>query len=100
MNIVISIGNSDDKLGQAEWAKYVADVHAAVALEAEVIHGVWFSSPESKYQNAGFSFESDGISVRLQDRLGEALERYRQDSIAVLAGETQFITRGKFGGQG
>lgn len=100
MNIVISIGNSDDKLGQAEWAKYVADVHAAVALEAEVIHGVWFSSPESKYQNAGFSFESDGISVRLQERLGEALERYRQDSIAVLAGEIQFITRGKFGGQG
>jgi hypothetical protein len=45
VNVYLSIGNSDDKLTQAEWAEYVADMAGAVVCRAKQVHGTWFSLP-------------------------------------------------------
>lgn len=81
--IYVSIGNSDDKLSQSRWALYVHSVLEQVRGMAEVIHGEWYSAPDSPYQNVcvGFVLESR-LVTSLQDKLAQIREHYAQDSLA------------------
>lgn len=91
--IYVSIGNSDNKLTQAEWANYWRDVNATILVYNYVMHGVWHSEPTSEYQNACWGFEllSNASPERLKHRLGVLAYRYKQDTIAWAEAETTFV---------
>lgn len=97
-SVHVAIGNSDDKLAQAEWSQYVARVDALVRGFADTMHGTWHSPPAAGYQSAAWTFDvsggSHGISTAddLKARLALIATKYRQDSIAWLTGDTEFIT--------
>jgi hypothetical protein len=79
----ISIGNSDDKLTQAEWAGFYRRTNLAIREFAQAIHGQWVSEPASPWQNACWCAVVDrqhieGLKVELRKLAGE----YRQDSVA------------------
>lgn len=96
--VYVSIGNSDDKLTQAEWAEFVADVDRLMTgmphADAQV-HGRWLSEPSSQWQNACWCVElrtPEALSLA-RAALRMAVRDYRQDSIAVAyVHRTEFLT--------
>lgn len=92
MTVYVSIGNSDDKLTQAEWSSFVTALHVAVTLASPRIHGLWVSESRSPWQNACICFEVDPqIAEGLKRKLSRFAAEYRQDSIAWVEGETEFL---------
>ena len=92
-SIHIAIGNSDDKLTQAQWADYVTSVDVAVRRAASVVHGYWHSMPDAPWQNAAWSFQVSAESSRVMLRLSLAAlaKRFRQDSVAWNESVTEFL---------
>ncbi|GAB3156423.1 hypothetical protein GCM10027258_62840 [Amycolatopsis stemonae] len=83
ITVYVSIGNSDDKLTQAEWARYVAQFRSLMLVDAAHVHGVWFSEPGSPYQNACVCAELPAAKVPdLRRSLTGLRDHYRQDSVA------------------
>jgi hypothetical protein len=85
MIVYISIGNSDDKLTQADWSAFHFAVRALLQDHSDItVHGEWASFPTAPFQNAcwcvEFAHDANRAAVKLALR-GEA-EFYRQDSIA------------------
>lgn len=79
----ISIGNSDDKLTQIEWATFYRRTNLAIRDFAQAIHGQWVSEPASAWQNACWCAEIDRRHVGvLKAELRQLAGEYRQDSIA------------------
>lgn len=92
MNIYISIGNSDDRLSQAEWSGYVNDVRVLIEDTAEAVHGIFFSQPDSRYQNACFSLGmKDEKIADLKKELAYFAACYNQESIAFCSGTAELI---------
>lgn len=94
MIVYISIGNSDDKLSQREWANFLGSAWQLINTEKGAhVHGEWHSSPTSAYQNACWCVElSDGVTVgRLRAGLRHLAREYRQDSIAWAVASTEFL---------
>jgi hypothetical protein len=83
MIVYVSIGNSDDKLTQQEWALFFS--HTAVLLQGHArVHGQWASEPASAWQNACWCVEVGGntkVEFIKAELVGLAVQ-YRQDSIA------------------
>ncbi len=102
--IVIQIGNSDDKLTQAEWAKFVRTVdgwiESCVDNGMAAIHFRGFSVADAAWQNACWVIEwRPGVVgpwtvEAFKKRLGNVAGKFRQDSIAVTVGETEFVKGG------
>lgn len=90
----ISIGNSDDKLSQAEWARYIHElVDEIVPQFSTRCYGVWFCLPDSKYQNMCVAIEiPDTNLVPLRLRLSALCQSFRQDEIALARAEVEFVT--------
>jgi hypothetical protein len=82
----VTIGNSDDKLGQAAWSAFCDDVTYAVnsaAQDGGRVHAACFSSPAVPWQNAIWCVElGNDRAEALQTALRRLAHRYRQDSIA------------------
>lgn len=93
ITVYISIGNSDDKLSQAQWAALAQEIQGRVSLDAAEVHGYWTSSSVSPWQNACICAEvPDGITEALKRELAVIAFRYDQDSIAwAEAPVTEFI---------
>lgn len=93
MIVYLSIGNSDDKLTQAEWSRYIAEMRDHLGGWAKVIHGTWFSHSGARWQNAAWCVEfGTGKSAQAaKDGATEIRRRYRQDSAAWAVAETEFI---------
>lgn len=89
----VSIGNSDDKLAQHDWACFVADVTLILHRHNVRFHGSWFSEPASMWQNACFCIElPDVLAGPLKQDLAAMARKYHQDSIAwAEAPETEFL---------
>lgn len=88
----VSIGNSDDKLSQAEWAAFHARVHDQVSYYAGQVHGAWVSGSASAYQNACWCVEVDESAVpSLKSNLARLARMYRQESIAWATARTEFL---------
>jgi hypothetical protein len=88
----ISIGNSDDKLPQVEWAAYAGHVMGTIRRAAATVHGEWTSFPLSSYQNACWCVEIEPAAVEpLKRSLASAAQLFRQDSIAWAEVTTEFI---------
>ena len=94
MIVYISIGNSDDKLSQAEWANFVREVEEEIDSRTVGVHGRWFSSPRSPFQNACWCIELDHVKAAwIRRELARLARVYRQDSIAwAEAPATEFIS--------
>lgn len=83
--VYVSIGNSDDKLTQARWSIFVADVRRVIQRHAAQLHGAWFSEPDAPWQNACWCFDAPADAVDVEHMkylLGDLAEAYEQDSIA------------------
>jgi hypothetical protein len=101
--VYITIGNSDDKLSQADWASFVLDVdrafQSAVQFEGAWVHGRWFSRPDEPWQNACWCAEWHEdlrhVVDALQRKLASIARAYRQDSIAWAEAQTTFIEAAK-----
>ena len=93
ITVYVSIGNSDDKLTQADWCQFYAMVNGAVREHAWKIHGRWASMPDDPWQNACWCIEiSDQEAVRLKGKLRLEAKAWRQDSIAwAPVAETEFL---------
>lgn len=96
----ITIGNSDDKLTQQEWAAYFSAVAVAIqratAAAGGTVHGQWASEPASAWQNACWCIDIGTDSAELLKwRLAEIAGDFRQESIAwAEARKTEFIRPG------
>jgi hypothetical protein len=99
ITVYITIGNSDDRLTQAEWSSYVRDVDwmfdAAVRYEGARVHGRWYSRPDEPWQNACWCAEwHEDLAAHvevLKKSLAAVARDYRQDSIAWAEAQTTFI---------
>lgn len=91
--VYISIGNSDDKLPQSEWAEFVYEV-GIVANAGQRKHGQWVSPSTYPFQNACWCIEVLPTHVdTLKAELRKLAAKYRQDSIAwAEAPTTEFLT--------
>lgn len=110
MIVYVSIGNSDDRLGQALWSQFYGQVDNLLQSGSLVRqHGRWLSTPDSRYQNACWCIEFDpdqqvvpwfgrpdmDLLAWLQLELSRLAGEYNQDSIAwAQAPITQFIKPG------
>jgi hypothetical protein len=109
MILYISIGNSDDELTQAKWSEFVSDVGWALgdgrAVTGKMVtatHGVWFSAPDSRFQNACWCVELEYDALNsLRDYLAGCAREFRQESIAMArVSETEFIEQRLFDATG
>jgi hypothetical protein len=94
MIVYLSIGNSDDKLPQAQWSEFVHEIRTWVAERATTVHGMWFSANADAWQNACWCLEFDDDTENYQLAREAAIKiraHYRQDSIAWAIAETEFI---------
>jgi hypothetical protein len=81
ITVYISIGNSDDKLSQAEWCSFYTTVDQVIRRAAYRVHGAWASPSTDSWQNACWCIEIDE-TAGLRGHLCNAAKAYGQDSIA------------------
>jgi hypothetical protein len=95
VTVYISIGNSDDRLTQAQWSDFVAEARDEVRQHAAEVHGDWLSASDSRYQNACWCavIPADGVAeASLRRRMAALRKRFGQDSAAwAVAPGTEFI---------
>lgn len=90
--VVIQIGNSDDKLRQVEWSRFVDSVRQLVEEYGDGVHFNGCSNGSSPWQNACFVVEaSDDNLDFIMSELTRTRAAFRQDSAAVTVGETTFV---------
>lgn len=85
--VYVTIGNTDDKLSQGEWAKFIGDVNASMILaklDGGVVHFAGHSWPDAPWQNAMWCVQlaSADLADALKTRMAELARRHRQDTIA------------------
>lgn len=92
ITVTVQIGNSDDKLTQAQWSYYVDRIYKKVNEYAKEIHFFGGSPNWFAWQNACFVFETDRkFYASLCTGLKSIREDFEQDSIAIMRGDTEFI---------
>lgn len=98
--VYCSVGNSDDKLGQAVWSEFHARFAAQIRFYATAIHGAWLSPGDAAWQNACMCFEVDDTdAAKLKHGLADLALEFDQDSIAwAETPETEFIGPRRAGG--
>lgn len=90
--VVIQIGNTDNKLTQQEWSRFVHTVNCHIA-EMRLDANVYFrgSSPgDAPWQNYCWVLTAESLND-LQSRLARLAHAFRQDSIALTVGDTEFV---------
>jgi len=88
--IIVQIGNSDDKLTQREWSEFIAQVHHLMSMNCN-LHFSGGSAPHEKWQNYCFVGQLLGDLFYVKRHLTDIRKSYRQDSVALTIGETEFI---------
>jgi len=92
---VVQIGNSDDKLGQNEWAVFCDQAQLLIQQWGGEIHFSGASYPTAEWQNAAWVFNMrTSFLDALVDGLRGLCAQFRQDSIALTEGTTSFIQKG------
>lgn len=87
LTVYLTIGNTDDKLTQAEWAKFIGDVNASLILakmDGGTVQFAGHSFPDAPWQNALWCIQipDDTAADALKTRMAQLARRHRQDSIA------------------
>jgi hypothetical protein len=92
MTTIIQIGNSDDKLTQAQWALFYRRVDIAVRTRARQVYFSGASHPSVEWQNAAWIFEiGEEASSELYDYMKTLCEWFNQESIAWTEGSTILV---------
>lgn len=87
----IQIGNTDDKLGQRQWSKFVEGV-AYLAHDYGKLHFNGHSAPSAMWQNACWVVVMDEDALpEMRLDLAQMARVYGQDSIALTVGVTEFV---------
>ena len=90
VTICLQIGNSDDKLSQGEWSKFLREIDFTLGY-AE-LHFTGYSSPTAPWQNAAFIFNvSRGQADNLKEKIQQLRQKYNQDSVAWMEGKVEFV---------
>ena len=90
--VIIQIGNSDDKLTQAQWALFVRYTDNAIRQRCNRVYFFSTSPNTDAWQNAAWIIDIyDNASYALRVALKELRELYSQDSVAWTEGKTSFI---------
>lgn len=101
--ITILIGNSDNKLSQADWCRFINDISQEVGFNTELgeIHFAGGSAANVSWQNYAFVFNlsdskvtKSGITLMgasLKERVSAIGKVYKQDNVAWVEGDTQLI---------
>lgn len=93
MTHCILIGNTDDKLKQAEWSDYVHEVGALLAKYETARHFFGLPPTHAPWQNACWVVELEFQEIEIvKHKLRVIAARYRQDSVAVISGITEFVS--------
>lgn len=91
MDVVISVGNTDNRLTQKEWSDFVYEINNILERCCK-IH--FFGGPAnySMYQNACWWINIDKTEIHsIRSVLMQIRINFKQDSIAWLSGKTEFI---------
>lgn len=90
--IYVTIGNTDDKLTQAEWSRFVGDVGTEIADLSQQIQFHGFPPGDAPWQNACWALDIHPVHAdELRDHLAELAAKYRQESIAWAEATVEFI---------
>jgi len=91
--VTLQIGNSDDKLTQAEWHRFVEAVRGLLeSWPGVAVH--FFGAPPNwtPWQNAAWVFAIDDEAVAaLREAVVEVRARFRQESVAWTEGAAEFV---------
>lgn len=93
MTYYVSIGNSDNKLSQEDWAMFQGALLRTLQIMANQIHGVWYSAPTTIFQNMCICFDVHAQESldKIKNELRILATQYCQESIALAKAETEFI---------
>jgi hypothetical protein len=92
MIVCIQAGNTDNKLTQQEWASFVEHINATLAIHQQGRYFFGGSETYAPWQNVCFVCEVDPTCLNaLKTDLAQVRASYKQDSIAMLSGKTEFI---------
>lgn len=90
--IMVSIGNSDNKLTQKEWADFVELIDDAIRTGSISVHFMGGAANWMPWQNVAWLFDCDEAEIdSFKSYFQSTKERYNQDSIAWLEGDTLFL---------
>ncbi len=95
ITVVVQIGNSDDKLTQVRWARFITRV-CSVCADSLTVHFSGGSRPDAIWQNycvLGVAEEKFWID-HLRSDLSQLVAEFGQESIAMTIGDTEFINGG------
>lgn len=91
LTVVLQIGNTDDKITQIEWANFVKELRRIASVYG-TIHFFGVSPGDAVWQNSCIVIEAwDRHIERMREHLKSLAKEYRQDSIAMTVGETEFV---------
>jgi hypothetical protein len=92
VTFVVLIGNSDDKLSQRDWGRFVFAVVETAELHAESVEFTATSEGSLPWQNACVVFTAGAdAEAAVRSRLSAAARDAGQDSIALIVGTTEFV---------
>lgn len=90
MYMVVSVGNSDDKLTQKEWNRFVEEM---IDLLGDVgkVHFFGGSSTFAPWQNVAWIVELREAPIAVMAKISSIREKYKQDSAFVVCDDGHFI---------
>lgn len=93
MLVSIQAGNSDNKLTQQQWARFVATLNKAVADHEQARHFFGGSITWAEWQNVCWVFEVELYEDLdyLRKQLTAIRKTFDQDSVCLLVGSAEFI---------
>ena len=93
INVAILIGNSDDRLTQAQWANYVNTMRHQISRHVEEIHCESLTASDSSRQSACFVVSTMNTASKsgLRSAVIQVRRQFNQDSVAWLEGKTELI---------
>ena len=90
--VVIQVGNSDDKLSQAQWFNFVRDLRQAIVARVDCVHFSGGSDWDAAWQNACWVCAIHEADIEgLQEAVAGCRARYDQDSAAFTVGQTTLV---------
>lgn len=90
--VTVQIGNSDDKLTQEEWSRFVQCVQIAIKTYGSQMHFRGGAAADAPWQNYAWVFAILPHRLRaLRTELTNIGIKFRQESVALTIGKTEFI---------
>lgn len=89
--ITVSIGNTDNRLTQDEWSKFVGDTNILI-LNYGKIHFFGGAPNWERWQNVAWLFEIEPAFIsNFMSQLSELRKQYKQDSAFFMIADGMFV---------